>query len=423
MIYQNKIRPGAYIDFETVKGDMFQIGERGIVTMPITVNWGEDQKLTEITREDILGGNFKKMFGDTDTLVVELALFGCKKILLYSINKGNKATVTIGSTLTVTAKHGGTFGNKISIGITSSDEVVTEVDGEVVDKQSIGDYDELIDNDWVTFSGSGSPSESAFTQLSGGSNGSSSNNYDDYLKQIKTKEWNVLAVTDTNLNDKAEQLIKTLRDDEKIKVQGVVFDDDPNYEGIIKLKNQSVMLNDVKVTPIQLTAFVAGITAGVNVDKSNTNRLTPFTSIVDEMTNSEIETAIKGGFFVFSYRADRTVKCEYDINSFTDFSPSKNKDFSKNKIIRVLDEVANTIKSTFELSYEGKVPNDAKGRDAFKSDLIKYFTKLQDARAIENFSAKDITIIRGDSKESVYVETYIQPVDAMEKLYMLVRVR
>lgn len=422
MIYQNKIRPGAYIVFESTAQNGFTVGRRGIATMPMQVNWGKDQELTEVTLDDVLTGKFKIMFGDTDVLLLELMLYGCNKVLLYSINKGSKSSATIGETLTVTAKYGGEFGNKISVGIKDK-KIITEVDGEVVDEQEVDDFDELMDNDWVTFDGSGSPSTSAFTQLSGGTNGNSVSDYTDYFNKIKTKQWNVLACTDVKMNEKAQQLIKMLREDEKIKVQAVLFDESPNYEGIIKLKNQSVMLNDVKITPEKLTAFVAGITAGAEIHESNTNRLTPFTAIVEEMTNSEIEKSITDGFFVFSYRADRTVKCEYDINSFTNFSPSKGKDFSKNKIIRVLDEIANTIKSTFELYYEGKVPNSENGRDSFKGSLIKYFNELQSAQTIEGFSTKDIIVKMGNDKDSVYVETAIKPVDSIEKLYMLVKVR
>lgn len=225
------------------------------------------------------------------------------------------------------------------------------------------------------------------------------------------------------MNKDVEQFVMNLREEEGIKVQGVVFDESPNYEGIIKLKNQSVIYDGIKITPEQLTAYVAGITAGANVNTSNTNRLTPFSSIVDEMTNTEIDKALINGFFVFGYRANRSVKCVQDINSFTDFSATKNKDFSKNKIIRVLDEINNTITSTFEMSYEGKVNNNMRGRDAFKSSLIDYFDRLQTAEAIEGFSSKDIVIKQGNNKESVYVEVSVQPVDAMEKLYMLVRVR
>ena len=422
MVYQNKIRPGAYIVFESTAQNGFTIGRRGIATMPMQVDWGKDQELTEITLDDVLTGKFKTMFGNTDVLLLELMLYGCNKVLLYSINKGNKSTATLGSTLTVTAKYGGGFGNKISVGI-KDNKVITEVDGEIMDEQEVTEFDDLIDNDWVTFSGNGTPSTTAFTQLSGGTNGSSVLDYTDYFNKIKTKQWNVLACTDVKMNEKAQQLIRTLREDEKIKVQGVLYDETPNYEGIIKLKNQSVMLDDTRITPEKLTAFVAGITAGAEIHESNTNRLTPFTSIVDEMTNSEIEKAITGGYFVFSYRADRTVKCEYDINSFTKFSPSKGKDFSKNKIIRILDEIGNTIKSTFELYYEGQVPNNENGRDSFKGSIIKYFNELQSAQTIEEFSAKDIIVKIGNSKDSVYVETTIKPVDSIEKLYMLVKVR
>ena len=42
--------------------------------------------------------------------------------------------------------------------------------------------------------------------------------------------------------------------------------------------------------------------------------------------------------------------------------------------------------------------------------------------AIENFTAEDITVEKGTEKQDVVVYESVQPVDAMEKLYMKVEV-
>lgn len=422
-MYKSRIRPGASITFESLTDRGIEVGERGIATMPMKVNWGKDGELIEINKNDITTGKFSDLFGDTDTLPITLMLLGCKTVLLYTINKGVQATATIGTTLTVTAKYGGTFGNKISVGI--QDEVVfVNVDGKKVDEQEVSDFDELIDNDWVTFSGTGSPTTTPATRLSGGTNGSSSNNYDDYYKKLLTKQWQVLACYDTTMNTNVKTLITRLRDEEDIKVQAVMVDNDANHEGIIKLKQQNVMYNDRKITPQELTCYVAGITAGAGMDKSNTNRLTPFNSIVDEMTNTEINDALINGFFLFTYRSNRKVKCEEDINSLTEFTSTKNEDFSKNKIIRILDQFHNDIKTSFEENFLGDRPNDKTGREEFKNSLVKYFKDRESESIIEDFDAKnDIQINQGKTKSQVYSVVSVKPIDAMEHLDMVIKLR
>lgn len=420
---KSRIRPGVTLDFESIASKGISVGTQGIATMAMQVNWGEDGKLVELTKEDIFSGKFTEMFGDTDILQLELMFIGCSKVLFYPINKGVKASITIDTNLTVTAKYGGTFGNNISVGVEDDERVVVYVNGKKIDEQEVSDYNELIENEYVTFSGTGSPNTTAFTKLVSGTNGSSSLNYEDYYKQIITKKWNVIACNDKTMNTNVISMIKRLRDDEEVKVQAVMVDNNVNYEGVIKLKDQNVIYNDMKITSLQLTCYVAGISAGAGANRSNTNLLTPFSSIVEEMTNSEIESALLDGYFLFTYRANRKVKCESDINSLTEFTDEKNKDFSKNRIIRTLDLINNDIKSEFQENYLGKVDNDDIGRDELKGALIDYFKTLQKMRILQDFDPQSDIKIVYESKNSIYSEVLILPVDAMEHLRMLVKLR
>ena len=44
---QNKVRPGAYINFETDNLATTEIGSRGIATMAMELDWGAEGKLIE----------------------------------------------------------------------------------------------------------------------------------------------------------------------------------------------------------------------------------------------------------------------------------------------------------------------------------------------------------------------------------------
>ncbi len=116
---------------------------------------------------------------------------------------------------------------------------------------------------------------------------------------------------------------------------------------------------------------------------------------------------------------------EQDINTLHSPYPTNdvNYAFSKNRVIRTLDSINNTIATIFETTYIGKISNNEDGRNIFKADIIAYLTRLQNMGAIQNFnSATDITVSAGDSIDSVVVTVGAQPVDSMEKLYMTVNV-
>ena len=100
----------------------------------------------------------------------------------------------------------------------------------------------------------------------------------------------------------------------------------------------------------------------------------------------------------------------------------KSDSFKKNRVVRTLDDVANTIRSTFENSFLGKVTRNEAGKNAFKAAIIKYFTQLQNMEAIQNFTSEDVEVLDGDSIDSIVVNVAIQPLDSMEKLYMTVSV-
>ena len=97
--------------------------------------------------------------------------------------------------------------------------------------------------------------------------------------------------------------------------------------------------------------------------------------------------------------------------------------FSKNRVMRTLDEIATDTENTFERTYLGKVGNNASGRDLFKADRIAYLTTLQNRNIIQSFKNTDITVEAGNDVDSIVVNLAVTPVDAMEKLYMTMVVR
>ena len=124
---------------------------------------------------------------------------------------------------------------------------------------------------------------------------------------------------------------------------------------------------------------------------------------------------------MLSMRQDRSIVIEKDINTLHTFTTEKNYIFSKNRIIRCLDDIATQVTMLFENGFIGKVNNDESGRTLFKGTVIGYLNDLQAQGAIQNFnSATDITVESGNDIESVVCGLAVQPIDSMEKLYLTV---
>lgn len=426
---QNKVRPGAYVNVVSKDTDVNVASVNGVTTLPLAIDFGPEGKVVEVNVNTDL-----TMFGyelsDKPMLLVREALKRAAKVLVYRVGSGGKATRTEGS-LSVTAKYGGARGNAISL---VSKEVVdnegtftvqTFLDGKLVDTQSVQNIEEMKENALVTFAGTGNMTAFSIKLAGGSSTGAQVNDYKAYFNAIQLFDFNTMAlpIADAAIKTAATSFIVRMRNDEGKKCQLVLANHTVDDEAVINVKNGVVLSDGTTITPEQATAWVAGASAAAGVNQSLT--YTTYDGAIDvspRFLNSEIEQALLNGEFLFTEKRGTAV-VEQDINSLHSYTIEKNKAFSKNRVLRVLDDIANNTKKAFEDYFIGKVDNNVDGRELFKSNRINYFNQLQAQGAIQNFAAEDVTIEQGLEKDSVVMNCAIQPVDAMEKLYMTVQVQ
>ena len=120
------------------------------------------------------------------------------------------------------------------------------------------------------------------------------------------------------------------------------------------------------------------------------------------------------------HKVGEKVRVLEDINSLTEFSTDKNKDFSYNQTVRCIDQIGNDIAVLFNTKYLGKVQNNNSGRLSFWNDIVTYNRELERLGVIENFNADDVVVEMGSDKKTVRVTNPIETVCAMSKLYMTV---
>ena len=444
---QNKIRPGAYIKFQGVPSNDNIVGSRGIVTMAAPVGWGPEDELIKVTVADLYSNKLEKILGfnvySASAKLFRAALENAHTLLVYRADKGGtKASVQIdvasNKKLKVTAKYAGTTGNNISISIKEAFaggySVNTFLGSTQKDSQIVADIKDLVANDFVTFEGEGVIAQTAVnTLLTGGTNGTPSNQmYTEYLAKLKTTQFDTLAafkIGETELfnGGTIKEFIQEMRETRGIKCQAVINNYvAANYEGVISTYNQGVKYADgTELTAEEFVVWMAGATAGADVTESNTYKVVAnAVEVTGNVLEDDIETLITSGYVIISKRRDGAIVVEKDINTLVNLRDDVTDAFKENKVIRLLDAVANHIALDFEQNYAGKVVQDANGRALFKASIISYLTELQNSGAIINFnSSTDVSVEAGEQVDAYYSEIYIQPTYSVDKLYMIVNVR
>lgn len=422
---QNKVRPGAYINFKAEVSTGSSEAVAGTVALPLAVDFGPAGVTAVNSGTNLL--QFGHTLGDAQMLPLREALKNASEVLVFRIGGGAKATGTSNG-LTVDAKYPGARGNDIAVVVkkltTGGVQVDTTLAGQVVDSQVVATAEALVDNDLVTFTGSPEATDGTIA-LEGGTNTTGTGaDYADFFDAIQVYDFNTMAITaeDNSTKALAAGFIRRLREDEGKKVQVILGNyEGADYEGVINLAN-GVVLDGQTLTPEQATAWYAGAAASAGVSASLT--YTAYQGATDaspRLTNADTIENLRKGNVVFTEKRGQAV-VEQDINTLVSFDATKNQDFRKNRVLRVLDDIANNTKITFEDNYIGKVNNDVDGRELFKADRIAYLDGLVGQGAITNFEADDIEVLAGNAKDSIVVNAAVQPVDAMEKLYMTVEV-
>ncbi len=414
---QNKVLPGAYINFISAARATATLSERGVATMPLELDWGPDGTVFEVEQEEFIKDSIK-IFGysysDAKMLALRELFKHATKAFLYRLTSGGEKATN----LFATAKYSGTRGNDLkvvvadSVDAEGSYDVKLYMDATLVDSQTVAKAEELVDNEFVVWKKDAELAATSGTALARGTNGTVTGaSHQKYLDAIESYSFNAMGVCTDDASTKALYAAFTQRMRDKVgtKFQCVLFAHAADYEGIINVKNC------VDVVP-----WVVGIEAACAVNASCTNVAYDGELTVDtSYTQAQLEKAIKAGEFVL-HSVGTEVRILEDIDSLVTFTDDKNELFQSNQTVRVLDQIATDIASLFNTKYHGKIQNNASGRVSLWSDIVTHHKELEKLGAIEDFSEDDVVVSAGDEKKSVSVEDKITVVNAMAQLYMTV---
>lgn len=418
---QNKVMPGAYINYISAQRAGINISDRGVCALPIELNWGVDGKVFEVNAES-LEDSALSIFGysqDSEEMKPIREVFRhATTCFFYRLNSGTKAECTLS-----TAKHTGTRGNDIKHVVAANVDDSTKFDVDTyigtakVDTQTVTKAAELVANDYVTFKADATIEITVGLNLTGGTNGEvTGTEHQKALTALESYSFNILGCMSDTESIKAvyEAFTKRMRDQVGAKFQTAIHNYAGDYIGVINVKN---VVEDTGASASALVPWVAGAEAGCAVNKTIENMTYDGEyTIKADYTQTELKNAIAAGELVF-HKVGADINVLSDINSYVSVTNEMNEDFQLNQVIRVLDQIATDIASTFNKRYLGKVQNNVDGRISFWNDVVDIHKSLQNLGAIEEFESDDVTIENGEGKRDVLVIAAVMPVCAMSKLY------
>lgn len=364
--------------------------------------------------------------------------------------------------LTARAKYDGIMGNKLSVIIVAEENgegkyrgqgffVRTSLDGGLVDEQNVKLPSELKNNDYLQFimaEDITALSAVAAVDLSGGTNGEESDtNLTKILGKLVGQSWNTLGFCGKDLNRGiVNTFIYNIRENKGKYRQGVLFNHgSSDYEGIISTfqafavddddvdwleteqtdpAEEAERLAALRLRQMFAVGFVAAITAGSDVNISNTYAPVPENVIEvipapDE--DEDVESDLKAGLLTFTHNSSNNIVIERDINTLHTYTQTRTAPFSKNRVVRCLDELSNTKVMVWEDMFIGKIDNDVTGRNLFKSQVMAIIDNLAKAGALSG-NESQVIVEPGDDPDKVRSYETVRPIDAMEQLYSYVTV-
>lgn len=422
---QNKVLPGAYINFISKSMAGAALSDRGVVTLPLELDWGPEGEVFTLSSEDFQKKSLQLLgysYGHEKLKGLRDLFLNAKTLYAYRLNSGGtKASNTFAE-----AKYPGKRGNDLKIVIRKNADdparydVMTYLLDAREDLQTVSAASELTANDFVTWKSGATLAETAATPLTGGSNGAVNGaSYQGYLQKIEAYHYNVMGVlsTDGTTLKLFNAFQKRLRDEVGVKFQLVSYRNPADNFGVISVENKVL---DAGWDEASLVYWVAGLEAGCEVNRSCQNRKYDgeFTVETKETQSQLIEGILAGKFLI--HLVNGVPRVLEDINTLVSVTETVGDIFKDNQTVRVADQIGNDIASLFASKYLGVIPNKASGRMSLWADIVKLCQELQDLGAIEDFEDKAVTVERGNTKKSVVVNTDITVVNAMGKLYMSV---
>lgn len=208
------------------------------------------------------------------------------------------------------------------------------------------------------------------------------------LAKIAGIKWNYICAPNSTEQEQQDlaSWIKSQRSNKRKTFKAVCANQAANNEGIINFCTGNIKVKtstDTSGNPIyktytalQYTARIAGILAGLSLDRSAT--YFKLTEVEEVEQYEDIDSLIdKGELLLFDEQDGDGVKIARACNSLTSFTTDKGEDFRYIKIMEAVDMITDDIRDTFKKYYVGKVINDYDHKMLFITAILVYFDEIK----------------------------------------------
>lgn len=231
----------------------------------------------------------------------------------------------------------------------------------------------------------------------------------DVLDTIQSVKWNYICIPTSQGTEQSDlaDWIKAQRDNKRKTFKAVCAKQAADHEGVINFATDNIVAENgtdengdavyTTYNAIQYSARIAGILAGLSLDRSATYY--SLTEVQSVETYTDIDERIdKGQLLLFDELDGNGVKIARACNSLITFTTDKGEDFRFIKIIETVDMITDDIRDTFKKSYVGKVINDYDHKMLFIAAVLVYFNELK-GNVLDRDGANTIDIDEEYQKE------------------------
>lgn len=361
---------------------------------------------------------------------------------------GTKATGTLWGWGPITATPDGAAGNKVAIKAEGAYDSRYTVSGTLDSTASAPVWEEIFEIDKSTLNWG---SQSSFTtaavrsnkfftldadpasdakcvpttlsgpqkfDLTGGADGTGGGAID--LSPVEDEYFNVV-VTDDQSPEMRQQISAWIADrcDKRGRYARCLFvDKNALPDSALDNMYLSLCVNTVN-GDASLTAFaLACVEAGASWNESATMSTFGLDGALDEaLSDDDLETAIESGIMAIMKRIDGALCICKDINTRAKNS-SIPAQLGKNRAVRLVETLRNTLRSLWETQYAGKVHNDETGRLLWKSKVCEVLNEFVAGHGIEQYESDDIIVASGEKSDEVIMTIPLQFIDSAELVYV-----
>ena len=210
----------------------------------------------------------------------------------------------------------------------------------------------------------------------------------DVLGLIQSVKWNWVCNPTSTGTEQADlsSWVIAQRNNKRKTFKAVCAKQAADHEGVVNFCTDDIVAENgtdengdpvyTTYNAVQYTARIAGILAGLALDRSATYFSLTEVQSVESYTDIE-ERINKGQLLLFDEQDGNGVKIARACNSLITFTTDKGEDFRYIKIIEALDLITDDVRDTFKKYYVGKVINDYNHKMLFITAVLVYFDEIK----------------------------------------------